>query len=607
MSSGEAMKLDSTKRCLFPVEDELSLSGLISTKSLSGVESSHTTRDDADLNVTRNCQETIRNSPISVVCVISGGHPTLDSTSDKTSNTLALSSSVTMTEKSGFDDIEEQTVIEVQYVEAGCQGRNVHAISDLDKRKCCFETTLTNVKYSTRDFGDARAKPLLDMENTPSRSPTEKDTPRTPLFGCGGRGACLSVCDDSGHQLVERTITGFLEDNSVSTPDAFKTKCTDWQAWSYFGFRKSKSSPDIVEQNSSKENIRSILRSRASRSLRARKSNVRQLKQNLAPFTQSPVRSPARAPGLFRNRSFSVKDHRSAIVRVSKDKKRAIGKFADVLQLCTMYESIGLDSPDLITKHLDNKINDDDLSYDSDPEDFMRRRNNLGVEAAAISAADTESSYFEQSENLEHNQNSFLSPSRSLLDVHNDEIFSNIVQEIFNKTTTLVVHPLLDSNKPKSVQSARPVAVDAWLERGQHLAYALIQPKWIWKAKTRLNAEEQQSNIRQKFCLQGIELLDITRILKVEETERGSHSFAKSSHCFFVKSIHDEEFCFEAKSKVERDRVVSSLKLLIARFGAKVLTGDPKIYYEFFWINDAAPGKAPDLHRALVEDVGDQR
>jgi hypothetical protein len=185
--------------------------------------------------------------------------------------------------------------------------------------------------------------------------------------------------------------------------------------------------------------------------------------------------------------------------------------------------------------------------------------------------------------------------------VHNDEVFSNIVQELFNKTTTLVLHPLSDSNKPGSVQSARrPVAVDAWLERGQHLAYALIQPKWIWKVKPQLNVEGQ-SNVRQKFCLQGIELLDITRILKMDETERCSQSFAKPSHCFFVKSIYDEEFCFEAKSKRERNRVVSSLKLLIARFGAKVLTGDPQVYYEFFWINGDVPGKAPDLHEAFVE------
>jgi len=603
MSNDQAMKLESTKRCLFPIEDELSLSGVGYTKRLSGGSvSPFKTRDGTDQSATCDLLEETRNSPISVVCVLNSGHPTQNSNDDINSNTIAPSSlSLSHTVKTlNCDVVEEQTVIEVQYVEAGHQDCDVDAIAnfhiDIDKKRPmrdnCTESAFKNEKHISRDFGDVRARPLLDIDKTPSRSQSKKNKTRSPLFGCGGRVACLSTCDDRGHQLVERAIKDFLEDGSVSTPDAFKTKCTDWQAWSYFGFGRNKSRRDVGEQNTSKENIRSILRRRTSHSLRVRKSNVKQLKRNLAPFAQSPARSPARAPGLFRNRSFSVSDHRSAIVRVSKDKKRSKGSFTDVLQLCTMYESIILDSPDLIRKHASDKGDDDDLSYDSDPEDFMRRRPNLG---AAVAATPTNSS-----DNLGHYQNSFSSPSRSLLDVHDDEVFSNTVQEIFNKTTTLVLHPLLGSNKSGSVQLARPIAVDAWLERGQHLAYTLIQPKWIWKAKPRLGAEGQ-SNVRQKFCLQGIELLDITRILKMEETERGSQSFAKPSHSFFVKSIHEEEFCFEAKSRLERDRIVSSLKLLIARFGAKVLTGDPQVYYEFFWINDAAPGKAPDLHEAFVE------
>jgi hypothetical protein len=593
VSHDEAMQLDSTKRCLFPAEDESSLSDLPFMKSRSGgIESPAKTRDGSDQNIARNLPAETRKSPISVVSVFCSGDSTMNFKREKDSDT------------------EEQTVIEVQYIEAGHRDCNVDAVAnshtDNDenspKRENNTETALNNSKHNPSDFEDVRARPLLDIEKTPSRSQRKKNTTRTPIFGCG-RGACLSMCDDSSYQLAERTITDFLEDGSVSTPDAFKTTCHDWQAWSYLGFGRKESPTDAIEQNPSKENIRSVLRRRTSHSLRVRKSNVRQLKQNLAPFAQSPARSPARAPGLFRNRSFSVSDHRSAIVRVSKDKKRVRGSFTDVLQLCTMYESIELDSPDLIRKHSSNKVNDDDLSYDSDPEDFTRRRPNWEAKAAAAVAATTaDSSDFEQSENLGHYQSSFSSPSRSLLDVHNEDAFSNIVQEIFNKNTTLVLHPLLDSNKPGSVQLGRPIAVDAWLERGQHLAYALIQPKWIWKAKPRVDAESQ-SSVRQKFRLQGIELLDITRILKMDETERWSQSFAKPSHCFFIKSIHDEEFCFEAKSRLERDRVVSSLKLLIARFGAKVLTGDPRVYYEFFWINDAVPGKPPNLQEAFVDDL----
>ena len=596
MSYGEAVRLDSAKRCLFPVEDESSRSGLDSTINSTKISSTDKARKVIEEDLARNIQKESLISPISVVCVHNSGNPTINSKSYENSNILTSSSS--HTERiSSCDDVQEQTIIEVQYIEAGDQIRDICAIANShDEKKENIqnledhtERPLNNGKVP-RDFGYLRARPLLDVEKTPSRSQTksEKNTARTPVFGCGGRGIFLPICDDSGHQLVERKITNFLEDNSVSTPDTLKSTCTDWQAWSYFGLGGNTSSTDDVKQNPSKEKIRSNLRRRTSHSIRVRKSNIRQLKQNLAPFAQSPARSPARAPSLFRNRSFSVSDHGSAILRVSEEKNRTTGSFTNVLQLCTMYENVHLDSPDLFRGHKSTNLNAEDLTYDSDPEDFIRRRQS--------------SSHAEKSENIGQYQEYFTSPSRSLLDVHNDELFSNIVQEIFNKTTTLVLHPFMDCTKPESIQSLRPIAVDAWLERGQHLAHALIQPKWIWKAKPRLDADGQ-SNIQQKFCLRGIELLDITRILKMEDTDRGSQSFAKQSHSFFVKSIHDEEFCFEAKSRTERDRVVSSLKLLIARFGAKVLTGDPQVYYDFFWTNDAAPGKAPELHDVFSEKM----
>jgi len=544
--------------------------------------------DERDQNQAHQTFEEYRKSPISVVSVLSGGE-----FNSKHSKNLDIAPSHAKGTLSCDTVFEEQTEIEVEYVESGDTSYAEDVSADLDsesdetspERERNIDTIANQVKRTPSELRNLRAKPLLDSERTPSRSQKKsrrKQQMQTPILGCVGK-SCVYVCDDSSHQLVERTITGFLEDTSVkTTPDAFKTSCHDWQDWSYFGFGKKEPSKDEMEQKPSKENIRNVLRRRTSHSLQSRKKNVRRLKQNLAPFAPSPARSPARASSLFRNRSFSIQDHRSAIVRVSKDKKKSKGRFTtDVLELCTMYESIELDSPELVKRNKLDKVDDDDLSYDSDPEDFTRRRLHATEAGSVVSATPKP-----------HNQMSFPSPSRSFLDVNNDEAFANIVQEIFNKTTTLVLHPLQDPNKPTSVQASRPMAVDAWLERGQHLAYALIQPKWIWKAK-------DQANTRENFCLQGIELLDITKILKMEETDRCSESFGKPSHCFYVKSIYDDEFCFEAKSRSERNRIVNSLKLLIARFGAKVLTGDPQVYYEFFWTTEAAPGKAPNLREVF--------
>jgi hypothetical protein len=644
VSRDEGMQqLDSTKRCLFPEDDE-SFSGGGSTKEGrwgNGFFSVDDGDDDdeMDQNIMEGNdpaeEEEMLTSPTSVVSVWSIGQPNLSSNSQKSfasssrnnnNNNNNSNKEITILDRSKSNNntggVEEQTVIEVQYIEAvDSRGHDANGVEHTctgssERKDTNTQAALHDLTNTTRNFSDARSKPLLDIEKTPLRSPRQNNkTRRTPSFVCGGSDTYLptcTTCDDSEntHQYVEKTITCFLEDTSISTPESSFKSCSDWQAWSYFGFgRPETESCDTrsrsVKQSPSKENIRSILRRRTSHSMRVRKSNVRQLKQNLAPFGHSPTRSPARA--LFRNRSFSASDHRSAIVRVSKEREKKSRKsFTDVLQLCTMFENTTLDSPDVFKKISNSYyVTDDDLSYDSDPEDFARRRPILGAAKSSVIALD-ESSILDESYNYRSFPvSSSLSPNRAFFNPRNDEVFSTIVQEIFNQTTTLVLHPHMKLNNTASSgtvlrQSARrPVAVDAWLERGQHLAYALIQPKWIWKAKPRLDKVLGLglSSVRQKTCFRGIELLDITRILKLEDTEGYyNQSFAKPSHCFFIKSIHDEEFCFEAKSKKERDRLVSSLKLLIARFGAYVLTGDQKVYYEFFWMSEAAPGHAPDFN-----------
>eukprot|EP00751_Fragilariopsis_kerguelensis_P023476 CAMPEP_0170877358 /NCGR_PEP_ID=MMETSP0734-20130129/30286_1 /TAXON_ID=186038 /ORGANISM="Fragilariopsis kerguelensis, Strain L26-C5" /LENGTH=581 /DNA_ID=CAMNT_0011259663 /DNA_START=99 /DNA_END=1845 /DNA_ORIENTATION=+ len=566
ISQDEGMqKLDSTKRCLFP--EDKSFEGYLGNGpyKVDGIGQNITGKNDlAEENVT---------SPTSVcVSVWSIGQPNLNCNLEEkigdfiSSRYTEISSLDRMSCLGDTGGVEEQTVIEVQYVEPTNRDRDSDVTElthsprrknsnqeVLHERKNSNQEVLHDLTNSSTNFRDVRARPLLDIEKTPLRSPQKN--------------------------------------NKKGAPTSFKT-CSDWQAWSSFGFgRPGTGSCDrSVEQTPSKEKIRSILRRRTSYSLRARKSNVKELKLNLAPFGHSPARSPARA--LFRNRSFSVSDHHSAIVRVSKDRKPSKKSFTDVLKLCTMFEDTVLDSPDFVKKSSSNCFTDDDLSYDSDPEDFARRRPKLGAESFIAD----DSSILDESYNYRHFPTCSPSPSRAFLNVHNDEIF--------NQTTTFVLHPQMKSSyggggTVLQASARRPVAVDAWLERGQHLAYNLIQPKWIWKAKSRL--DPGLSSVRQETCLQGIELLDITRILKFEDTE-GYHnqSFAKPSHCLFIKSIHDEEFCFEAKSMRERDRLVSSLKLLIARFGAMVLTGDPQVYYEFFWMNEAAPGMAPEFNQVFA-------
>jgi hypothetical protein len=147
-----------------------------------------------------------------------------------------------------------------------------------------------------------------------------------------------------------------------------------------------------------------------------------------------------------------------------------------------------------------------------------------------------------------------------------------------NDTVTLILHPSTLSDRP-GVSSSQPVAVKAWIERGQRLD-TIIQPKLSWQSIHRSN--KPKGNRIEVPSVTFIELLDITRIVTVGRIDRNRYPFAKRMHCFIVKTINDETYFFEAKSFAERNRLVYSLKLLVARFGAKVLVDDMTMFAEFF-------------------------
>jgi hypothetical protein len=546
---------ESTKRCLFPEESDLGYDGDDSIANGSSFDDDNSGKGDETLT-----------SPTSVVNVLAD---------------LASSKSTTIVMGDEGAEVALKDFADLPTSSTASQNATPNKKNGL----------ATDISRGIR----ANAFPstsLLDVEKTPMRTPPHihRQVQLTPsTCSCFG-------CDEMGHAFVERTITTFLEEKSAEAASPYQMSCTDWQDWSYF-FGIPNQPGSFTTQSPSKENIRSVLRHRASQSLRARKTAVRQLSKDLAPFGSSPARSPARAPFLFRNRSFSVSDHRYAIVRVSKDRNQSFkSSITDVLHLCTMPENTTLESGDCNDSNPNHSLlggPDDSVCYDSDPEEFTRRRRAVGRALANDIAGMDES-----------NQRGVYpptspSPRQAFMDAYNDEVFSTIVQEIFNQTTTLVLHRWSSGNSDG--QAARPVAIDAWLERGQNLTHSLIQPKWMWKPKPR----ELRGNLKlpSNSHLQAVELLDVTRILKLEDITNGSnlHSFAKTAHCFLVKTIHGEVFCFEALNESERDRLVYSLKLVIARFGAKVLVGDHQLYGEFFSMADSGvPGEAPDIYEGGV-------
>ena len=217
------------------------------------------------------------------------------------------------------------------------------------------------------DFPEARINSLLDVDSTPSPSPRKCRGLGLPMC-CGMQSEedyDDEVSEDAvSHQQIERTISKMLEE-----PDASSSGCVPWQTWSYFGVL------DPVEEEvgtggTSNDDVQRALRNRAT-NMKARKHRVQTMRRNLAPF--STASTPPKQPHEFyMSRSFDIKEHRGAIVRGAKN--REFNGFAHILNSCTLPQYETVDSPVSVESY-----RDEEDCYDSDPEDFARRRNHSSL------------------------------------------------------------------------------------------------------------------------------------------------------------------------------------------------------------------------------------
>jgi hypothetical protein len=358
--------------------------------------------------------------------------------------------------------------------------------------------------------------------------------------------------------------------DEVETPSS----CNGCQAWSYFESDEEKHPSPLASPLKKHE-----AKNRAF-SVKARTLRVKKIRRDLSPFAESP-KTPKQ---LSKSRSFSIADHGRSNARVAPEKNRVskeivgVRGLTDVLQLCTLPENATTVSP-MVIRPYPGFRDEEDVCYDSDPEDFARRRRRRNKECTKNQAS---SMYQRQVAST---------PTGKLEDVYNEETFCTVAQEFINSTFTLIFH----SQKGGSSGSAF-VVVNAWVERGQSFGESVFQPKWMWQPKSRGNESRQNM-----YGVQAIDLLNIKRVLKVDQMDRCRHPFAKPLNCFMVRSIDDEEFFFETESPTERDRLVYSMKMVIARFGAMVLEQDNTVYAEFFATCDPVPGKVPDVLTRLPD------
>ena len=90
-------------------------------------------------------------------------------------------------------------------------------------------------------------------------------------------------------------------------------------------------------------------------------------------------------------------------------------------------------------------------------------------------------------------------------------------------------------------------------------------------------------------------MLEIQRVLETDKVNRELYPFAKAQNTFTITTL-SETVCLEASSKSERDRIVRLLKLLVARFGSQLVTGDYRVE-EFFTMLGNGPGGAQMEYR----------
>lgn len=402
---------------------------------------------------------------------------------------------------------------------------------------------------------------LMDIDKTPS--PYIKSSMINLSLCCNPTERCWLDEDvyqvTQSQQDIEQRLSKFLEDPLIGSG------CSGWQAWSYFGVLNAQED----QGGDIKNDIRTSLRNRTC-NVRARKSRVERLRKDLSPFTNSPEKLSGRQ--LFHSQSFSIEVHAPAIARVSRDNPGQNMNAFNIFQSCTSPQNVA--SPVMMRRFEEHEI-----CYDSDPEDFARRRSHRWT-------AEQDKENSRKLDAYSYPKQVSTAPTGTIADITKDKAFRAVVQEFMNETTTLKLHPSMTDTC-----STQPLAVHAWVERGQRLQ-TILQPKFMWRS---VHLKNLKGNSMENPTISAIDLLDVTRILKVEKIDRRRYPFAKPMHCFIIKTFQDEDLFFEAKSVLDRNRLVYSFKMIVARFGAKVIVADESLFDEFF-VNQGGdvPGEAPE-------------
>ena len=387
---------------------------------------------------------------------------------------------------------------------------------------------------------------LMDDEPSPSPMTPQKSRSRIMNLWCDSPNfECYKFDEQDGlamtNQTMENTINKFLG-CSIGSNDW----CASWQAWSYFEMDHDADDRAL----GLKDDIKRVLRNRVG-NIDSRTSRITNLKKDLCPFAATPKRKGA---PISKASSFSQ----------GASRRNKLPKHAHQNSFSSLPSAVfscmapnDADSPFVIrTRGLD-----DDLFYDSDPEECTKRRSPLGKEKKSRKLTPRSKSHADGEANESFETNHEKAGTLQHIDMNDDQQVCERVQEVMNQRFTMVWH-----------SNGAPVAIVVWIERGQQFGSTLIQPRLVWKRLYDGGA----SNDRQ-----SVELLDICRILEPRNIDRAKYPPAKESSCLLIQSL-DETMMFEASNGHARNQLCGDLKLVVARLGSKIIMDDPDLFYEFF-------------------------
>jgi hypothetical protein len=129
--------------------------------------------------------------------------------------------------------------------------------------------------------------------------------------------------------------------------------------------------------------------------------------------------------------------------------------------------------------------------------------------------------------------------------------------------------------------------IQFWIERGTmlNLGSTVVEPKFMWRQVYQPSLTSKRTLSESATKPMQLRVLNVCHIFEVpsKNLDRNKYPMARTACSFFIKTCRDQCFLFEASSPQEKDQMVRSWKLVVARLASLAITEDMEaMANEFF-------------------------